>query len=281
VRYESCANGKVKRSRRGQIVMSGAISHPVIQSQEQSLALRSIRSERLFYVIAGSAMLLLTAVGFRLFLVHGKGFGGGDITHQIVPLVVVHGVAMFSWIILFLVQSIFILNGNRRLHMRIGVGGAVLAAVLAACMVPLGSFTAILSTRHNPEMYQGFSGGRFFLATMLGEMLSCGVLVTVAVIYRRRSEIHRPMMLLASLVIISGSLGRCPYIGEFAAMPPLYVLGPALVLGALFAVLRWGMTRTFDRWYGIGYSAFAVASVIFIAVGRSALWNQIAGAIPQ
>jgi hypothetical protein len=261
----------------GQIVMSGAISQTVIRSQEQNLALRSVRSERLFYVIAGSVMLAATAVGFRSFLLHGKGFGGSDITHQIVPLVVVHGLAMFSWIVLFLVQSIFILNGNRRLHMRIGVGGAVLAAV----MVPLGSFTAILSTRNNPEMYQGFSGGRFFLATMLGEMLSFGVLVAVAVIYRRRSEIHRPMMLLASLMIISGSLGRCPYIGEFAAMPPLYVLGPALVLGALFAALRWGMTRTLDRWYAIGYSAFALASFIFIAVGHSALWNQIAGAIPR
>jgi hypothetical protein len=257
--------------------MSGAISHTVIRSQEQSLALRSVRSERLFYVIAGSVMLVTTAVGFRSFLLHGKGFGGGAITQQIVPLVAVHGLAMFSWIVLFLVQSIFILNGNRRLHMRVGVGGAVLAAF----MVPLGSFTAILSTRHHPEMYQAFGGARFFLATMLGEMLSFGVLVAVAVIYRRRSEIHRPMMLLASLMIISGSLGRCPYIGEFAAMPPLYVLGPALVLGALFLVLRWGMTRTFDRWYGIGYSAFAIASIIFIAVGHSALWNQIAGAIPQ
>ena len=144
--------------------MSGAISDTVIQSQEQSLALRSVRSERLFYVIAGSVMLVATAVGFRLFLVHGKGFGGGEITSQIVPLVAVHGLAMFSWIILFLLQSIFILNGNRRLHMRIGVGGAV----LAACMVPLGSFTAILSALNNPEMYRGFSGGRFFLATILG-----------------------------------------------------------------------------------------------------------------
>lgn len=256
--------------------MSGAISDTVIRSQEQSLALRSVRSERLFYVIAGSVMLVATAVGFRSFLLHGKGFGG-EITRQIVPLVVVHGLAMFSWIILFLVQSIFILNGNRRLHMRVGVGGAMLAAF----MVPLGSFTAILSTRHNPESYQALGGARFFLATMLGEMLSFGVLVAVAVIYRRRSEIHRPMMLLASLMIISGSLGRCPYIGEFAVMPPLYVLGPALVLGALFLALRWGMTRTFGRWYGIGYSAIAIASFIFIAVGHSALWNQIAGAIPQ
>ena len=102
-------------------------------------------------------MLVATAVGFRSFLVHGKGFGGAEITPQIVPLVAVHGLAMFSWIVLFLVQSVFILNGNRRLHMRVGVGGAVLAAF----MVPLGSFTAILSTRHNPEITRAWRGQIF------------------------------------------------------------------------------------------------------------------------
>jgi hypothetical protein len=255
--------------------MSGAISGTATQSQAQRAVARTLQSERLFYVITGCVMLIVTAVGFRLFLAHGKGFGGGEITRQIVPLVVVHGLAMFSWVILFLVQSIFILNGNRRLHTRIGVAGAV----LAGAMVILGSAAAILSTRHNPELYQPLGGARFFLATMLGEMFSFGTLVAIAVIYRRRAEIHRPMMLLASLMIISGALGRCPYIADFAVKPPLYVLGPALVLGALFLVLQWGMIRAVSRWYALGYSAVVIASFIFIVVGHSSLWNQIAGAI--
>src|SRR6201998_3138447 len=114
---------------------------------------------------------------------------------------------------------------------------------------------------------------------MLGEMLALDTLVAIAIIYRRRAEIHRPMMLLASLMIISGALGRCPYIENFAAMPPLYVLGPALVLGVLFLVLQWGMTRAVSRWYVFGYCAFVIASFIFIVVGHSAVWNRIAAAI--
>jgi len=254
--------------------VSETISGTATQSQIQSTVVRTVQSERLFYVIAGIVMLIATTAGFRLFLAQGKGFGGEEITRQIVQLVVIHGLAMFSWIVLFLVQSIFILNGNRRLHMRIGVFGAALAGV----MVILGSATAILSTHHNPDVYQPLGGARFFLATMLGEMLGFGALVAIAVIYRRRAEIHRPMMLLASLMIISGSLARCPYISRFAIMPPLYVLGPALVLGALFLVLQWAMVRAVSRWYAIGYSAVVVASFIFIVVGHSALWNQLAGA---
>lgn len=255
--------------------MSGAIADTGIRSHAQNATLRALASERLFYVIAASLMLVATVVGFRAFLLHGKGAEGEAITRQIVPLVVVHGMAMLSWIVLFLVQSVLILKGNPRLHMRIGVGGAVLAGV----MVPLGSATAILSARYNPGQYEFFGGARFFLAIMLGEMLCFGLLVGVAVINRRRPEIHRPMMLVASLMIIAGALGRCPYIGEFAIRPPLYVLGPALALGALFLVLQWGMTRTLNRWYAVGYSALVAASCIFVAIGHSAMWNEIAGAM--
>ena len=87
------------------------------------------------------------------------------------------------------------------------------------------------------------------------------------------------MMLLATLMIISGSLGRCPYIGKFAAMPPLYVLGPSLALGALLLVLQLGMTRALSRWFAFGYCAIVMAACIFIVTGHTALWNQIAGAI--
>ena len=41
-------------------------------------------------------------------------------TGQIAPLIVAHGLAMSSSIVLFSVQSTLILIGNRRLHMVIG-----------------------------------------------------------------------------------------------------------------------------------------------------------------
>ena len=48
---------------------------------------------------------------------------------------------------------------------------------------------------------------------MLGEMLALDTLVAIAIIYRRRAEIHRPMMLLASLMVISGALGILLVVG--------------------------------------------------------------------
>jgi hypothetical protein len=110
-------------------------------------------------------------------------------------------------------------------------------------------------------------------------MLCFGAFVGVAVIYRRRPEIHRPAMLLASLMVISGALGRCPFIGQYAIMPPLYVLGPALVLGALLLVLQSAMTRSLNRWFALGYAGMVIAAVSIVVIGHSAVWNRIAGAI--
>lgn len=139
--------------------------------QAQIVDRRSLQSERLFYVIAACLMLILTVGGFRNFYLHGKA-PWGEMTSQIVPLIVAHGLAMSSWIILFFVQSILILIGNRRLHTVIGPGGAVLAVAI----VILGTTVAPLSARFRPEIYRPFGGPRFFLATMLTTILLFGTL---------------------------------------------------------------------------------------------------------
>ena len=231
---------------------------------------RFAKSDRLFYVVAAVLMLISTAGGFRRFYLHGKA-PWGEMTSQIGPLVVVHGIAMSSWVILFLVQSILILTGYRRVHMV--VTGRV-GAVLAPLIVVLGSLAAALSVHFRPEIYGPLGGPRAFLATMLIEMVLFGTLVGVGLLYRRRPEIHRPMMLLATIVILSGSLGRFPYIENLAFRPPLYVWGPSLLFGGFLFLLQWAMSRAANRPYLIGYAGMVIASFLSVVVGNSELWNR-------
>ena len=234
---------------------------------------RSRQAERLFYVLAAGAVASVSAVGFRSFYLQGKGFGGNPLTEQIVPLILVHALAMSCWVILFCVQSALILAGNRRLHMVLGPIGAGLAVAI----VFLGSAMAILSAHFNPRAYEMFGGPRFFLVEMLTEILLFGVLVGIAIAQRRRAEIHRPMMLLATVVILSGALARCPIVCDLAATPPLYAYAPVLIFGALLFFMQWVMTRRANRWYLLGYTAVAVTFLLSIPLGRSSLWKQIVG----
>jgi len=229
------------------------------------------KSDRLFYVVAAGLMLIFTAGGFRRFYLHGKA-PWGEMTSQIAPLIVAHGLAMSSWVILFLVQSTLILTGYRRVHMV--VTGRV-GAVLAPLIVVLGSTAAALSVHFRPEIYGPLGGPRSFLATMLIEMVSFGTLVAVGLAYRHRPEIHRPMMLLATIVILSGALGRFPYMEDLAFRSPLYVWGPVLLVGGLLFLLQWAMSRPANRWYLMGYAGTVIASFLSVVVGNSGLWNRM------
>jgi hypothetical protein len=232
---------------------------------------RRLNPERLFYVIAAALMVIFTAGGFRNFYLHGRA-PWGAMTNRIVPLIVLHGLAMSGWVVLFLVQSLLIQTGRRRLHLVIGpVGG-----VLAGAIVILGTTVAPLSVHFSPQVYEALGGPRPFLAMMFVQMLSFGTLVGIGLWYRRRPNIHRPMMLLATVVIQSGSLGRFPYIENLAAFPPLYVWLPVLLFGGLLFFLQWGMSRTPNRWYLMGYAGIVMASFFSAAVGNTALWNRMA-----
>ena len=94
--------------------------------------------------------------------------------------------------------------------------------MLAGLIVVLGSSVALLSVHFNPRAHEPFGGPPLSLMVALSEMLLFGTLVTVGIVNRHRAEIHRPMMLLATIVIVSGSLARI--ICCLAILPPLYVL---------------------------------------------------------
>jgi len=250
------------------------MANPVTVATHASVAQISARRfdrERLFYVVAAGLMLVFTAGGFRNFYLHGKA-PWGNMTAQIMPLIVAHGLAMTSWVALFLLQSTLILTGRRRLHLVIGP----LGGVLAVGIVILGATVAPFSVRFSPQVYAALGGPRPFLATMWVQMLSFGTFVGLGLAYRRRPEVHRPMMLLATIVIQSGSLGRFPYIENLAAFPPLYVWGPVLLFGALLFVLQWGMSGKPNRWYLMGYAGLVMASILSVAVGSTVFWNRMA-----
>jgi hypothetical protein len=240
-----------------------------------SAAVRRSDADRRFYLIAASLMLFFTVVGFRQFLQHGHNSVGGEVTAEIMPLVVVHGLAMFGWVVVFFLQTSLIQTGRRKLHMVIGP----FAVALAAAVVILGSVVAGLSVHFNPAQYEGLGGAKPFLATMWMQMILFGGFVGLGWWYRRKAAIHRPMMLLATLVMQSGSMSRCPYFGALAHVAPLYVWNAVLIFGALLFLLQWALSRTANRAYLIGYAGIVLAAFLSAAIGTSPAWTRLTAAI--
>lgn len=233
-----------------------------------------------FYSGAALTLLLFAFWGFDNFYLHGKAPGGADITPQIRTLVVVHGIVMTAWMILFAVQPQLIARRNYRLHMALGKAGAV----IAASAVVLGSLVAVESARFNPP--DALTWGllpRQFLTFTLVPILLFGAIVAFAIWNRGTPDIHRPMMLTAVLAAMPPPLFRIDPVREtFENSLPGNIFGPfapALALALIFLIVKWMLFRRLDRWQGIGCLVLAIAGMVLMRLATTGVWDRFASVL--
>ena len=232
---------------------------------------------RYFYTGAAVLLFVLMFVGFQLFYLQGKAYPGRPLTPPIRTVVILHGISMTAWMILFLVQPLLIEAGNRRLHMTLGKIGAALAALV----VVFGVGVALGSARVNPpEMLLWGLNPRQFMAVPLVSMVVFAVLVSLGIWYRMQPGIHRPMMLLSVLAVMPAALDRVDVIrNSYAGTVWGTLFGPffaSLVIGVLLLVLKTLLLRKVDRTFAVGLAVLSVISLLIMQVAPTPLWAGIA-----
>jgi hypothetical protein len=177
---------------------------------------------------------------------------------------------------MFFVQSLLISTHNRRLHMRLGWGVVAIAALIAVT-APL---VALRSIQVAPEQVIFDWPGPQFLLVMYTEVALFAAFITIGVLNRKRPRIHRPMMLLASLVILSGATARIAQVGSiFGGHLWMALFGPVVTLGVLLMVIRAAMTRSFDRPFAMGLTVLAVVTLVAGKLAMTNMWVDWAGII--
>jgi len=156
--------------------------------------------ERLFYFAMCLAIAITVFAGFA------KTFFLRPYFHPepLVPLLILHGVIFTSWIVLLMVQTILIARRRVRLHRYLGVAGVVLAALV----VLVGTTTAILRTDLNGP--PGTPSPLTFLTIPLGDMLVFGILAGCAFWFRQRPDIHKRLIILATIAVLPAAVARLP-----------------------------------------------------------------------
>lgn len=232
---------------------------------------------RLFYSAASIILLVLTFIGFRMFYLNLQAFPGRPLTPPIRTLLIVHGVLMTAWMLLSVVQPLLVASGRKRLHMTLGLFGTALAAGI----VVAGYLVAINAARVNPPDLKLFGlNQKEFLTVPLSGVVTFGAFVLVGVWNRRRPEIHRPMMFMASMAIISAAMGRMPalngwYAGTWMEHWFSAFLTTLLIGAAMFAI-KCVLERRFDRWFAGAYAALVVICVTASLVAKTYAWVQFA-----
>ncbi len=159
------------------------------------------RRERLFYPGMVLAIVITVFAGFSRTFYLRPYFQ----TQPLIPLLVLHGVVFSSWIILLITQTTLVATKRTRTHMRLGIAGGVLASL----MVVIGTVTALV--RANGSSPVPGVNPLSFLTIPLGDMLVFAILVGAAFYFRRRADVHKRLMLLATIGILPAAVARLPF----------------------------------------------------------------------
>ncbi len=159
---------------------------------------------RRFYVGMAIAVLITVFLGFShsYFL---KAYYG---TPELSLLVHIHGLVFTSWVLLFLAQTSLVATGHTDRHRKLGVAGAVLAALLLI----VGTATAILRVKGGrPSPIPGVPP-LSFLAVPLFDMVAFAMLIGAGLVLRNRPETHKRLMTLATIALTSAPIARLSFV---------------------------------------------------------------------
>lgn len=204
------------------------------------------RADRRFFTAMSIAAAITVFAGFAPTYFLKSAFGSPAL-----PLLIhVHGLVFTSWIVLFVIQTSLVAARRTDIHRRLGIPGGL----LASAMLVIGYLAAINAARRGASP-PGGPPPLQFLVVPLGDIFVFAVLVGTGLFFRRRPQIHKRLLLLATISILTAAVARLPYVGPagplaFFGATDLFILvclaydlavrgriHPAFIWGGLFIVV--------------------------------------------
>jgi hypothetical protein len=160
------------------------------------------RRERLFYTGMAVVFAFTVFAGFARTYYLRPYFDA----RPLVTILHLHGLVFTSWIVLFVAQVALVAKRRTDVHRRLGVVGAALAALMVAVGVTTGLVRAKVF-----DVPPGSPSPLVFLTVPLGDMLVFAILVGAGFYFRRRTDTHKRLMLLATISIMPAAVSRLPF----------------------------------------------------------------------
>jgi hypothetical protein len=242
----------------------------------EAAPLAALRPSRpTFYVWMAGVFVLIAFTGFIptywAKLATGR-FGGAPILH-------IHGTLFFTWTLFFFVQTLLVARGRTLDHRAWGLAGISLATAMV-CTVLLA---AINSIRVAGAIGMADEARRFAYVS-----LSAGVLfsafVAAAIVFVKRAEIHKRLMLLATIPLMQAASARL-FATAFAPAdakgpPPVIVsVPPGLTMDLLIVAAMIYDWRTRGRphpVYWIGGALILANQTLAVPLSATPAWMAIA-----
>jgi hypothetical protein len=237
------------------------------------------RVDRWFFIVVGLLMIFLNFVAFGPSIIDPSG---RRMPLPFTPLVAAQGVVSTAFLFVFLAQATLVATGRTDVHRRLGIIGALLAAAL----IVLGYFALVGEARRGFDLSGDLSSlpapPGMEVASIMSpviQLLLFGMLFGAGLLYRHRPELHKRLILLAVL----GILSQPPIAHLITHWPALHPWAPLLfpVSSAVFLApsaihdkVVNGRIHPVSIWVPI--AAFLVQAAFFAVIAGTPLWGAIA-----
>ena len=249
---------------------------------------------RYFYVWMAVACMVIAVLGFMpsYFVPMAKGTFQGE------PIIHIHGLILFSWLVFFFVQSLLVARGKALAHRTWGVLGVSIYTAMVFIIM------AVVSMRIAQASLPGQPAGlahdmrAFEWVSVSGQVIGIPTFV-LAIVYVKRPEIHKRLMLMVTTSGMGAPIARwflfflapaanphappwpagLPHVGA----PPVFVaILPALVADLLLVIAILYDWRTRGRPHPV-YLWGGGVGLVFLAtlepVADSPAWQWVAAAL--
>lgn len=233
-----------------------------------TLVERPLKRRSRYFLVASCLALVVTFVGFFKTFILPSARG----TFSAPAVIYVHGGLLFLWTTFLVLQSVLIQNKKLYLHRRLGW----VSIGLVPCVVISTMAVGVYALKRDLAL----GGGQVAISSLLGAFtgpLIFAVLVAAAIVYRRRPEFHKRLMLLAMIAIIWPAFFRFRHYFPTVSHPEVIfgvILPDCMILVAmLWEKLTIGRVHVVYLTVGLALIAENVAEVYFF---DSSGWRVLA-----
>lgn len=181
---------------------------------------------KLFFTI-GIIGLFAVLTGFSTTFITPLSKG----TFKAPPIVYIHGALAFSWICLFIAQSLLIQRNNFRLHRRLGFLGFAIAIGITITLIPVGL--------HQVKKDLDHGLGQTAISSIIGTITSAIIFISLVLagfLKRHEPSTHKRLMLLATILLLWPAWFRFRHIFPYVPNPEIWfaiVLADSLIIVSL------------------------------------------------
>ena len=191
-------------------------------------------------------------------------------TPPLSSLLHLHGALFTSWLVLLITQIALVAARRTDVHRRLGIAGGALAVV----MTVLAYIVSIDAARRGSTI-PGMSA-EAFMAIPMATVAVFPALVGAALWFRRRSDVHKRLMLLATAELIVAGVARLPVISTSGPLAFFGVSDLFLVAMAIYDIRTLGRVHRATLWGG----AFLLLSqVVRVLLTGLPAWESMARAL--